>query len=102
VIRAGDPGTEMFFISSGAVEVSVGDKKIHLGPGDFFGEMALLTGAPRTADVTAIDYCLFLIVTKEEFDRFIANYPHLREKLDEVAAERAEMNRRQAAAAAAG
>jgi CPA2 family monovalent cation:H+ antiporter-2 len=92
----------MFFIPSGAVEVSVGDKKIHLGPGDFFGEMALLTGAPRTADVTAIDYCLFLIVTKEEFDRFIANYPHLREKLDEVAAERAEMNRRQAAAAAAG
>jgi CPA2 family monovalent cation:H+ antiporter-2 len=102
VIRAGDPGTEMFFISSGAVEVSVGDKKIHLGPGDFFGEMALLTGAPRTADVTAIDYCLFLVVTKDEFDRFIANYPHLREKLDEVAAERAEMNRRQAAAAAAG
>jgi CPA2 family monovalent cation:H+ antiporter-2 len=101
VIRAGDPGTEMFFISSGAVEVSVGDKKIHLGPGDFFGEMALLTGAPRTADVTAIDYCLFLVVTKEEFDRFIGHDPRLREKLDEVAAERAEMNRRQAAAAAA-
>jgi CPA2 family monovalent cation:H+ antiporter-2 len=98
VIRAGDIGTEMFFISSGAVEVSIGDKKIHLGAGDFFGEMALLTGGRRTADVTAIDYCLFLIVTKEEFDRFIARYPELRQRLDEVAAQRTEMNKRQAAA----
>ena len=99
VIRAGDVGTEMFFISSGAVEVSIGDKKIHLGAGDFFGEMALLTGGRRTADVTAIDYCLFLIVNKDEFDKFIARYPELREKLDEVAAQRAEMNKRQAQAA---
>ncbi|HEX5778425.1 MAG TPA: cation:proton antiporter [Xanthobacteraceae bacterium] len=98
VIRAGDIGTEMFFISSGAVEVSIGEKKIHLGAGDFFGEMALLTGGRRTADVTAIDYCLFLIVTKEEFDKFIARYPELRQRLDEVAAQRAEMNRRQTAA----
>jgi len=99
VIRAGDNGTEMFFISSGAVEVSIGDKKIHLGAGDFFGEMALLTGGRRTADVTAIDYCLFLVVNKDEFDKFIARYPELREKLDEVAAQRAEMNKRQALAA---
>jgi CPA2 family monovalent cation:H+ antiporter-2 len=99
VIRAGDVGTEMFFISSGAVEVSIGDKKIHLGPGDFFGEMALLTGERRTADVTAIDYCLFLVINKDEFDVFISRYPDLREKLDEVAAQRAEMNKRQAQAA---
>jgi CPA2 family monovalent cation:H+ antiporter-2 len=97
VIRAGDIGSEMFFISSGAVEVSIGDKKIHLGAGDFFGEMALLTGGRRTADVTAIDYCLFLIVTKEEFDKFIARHPELRQRLDEVAAQRAEMNKREAA-----
>ena len=99
VIRAGDVGTEMFFISSGAVEVSIADQKIHLGPGDFFGEMALLTGGRRTADVTAIDYCLFLVINKDEFDTFISRYPDLREKLDEVAAQRAEMNKRQAQAA---
>jgi CPA2 family monovalent cation:H+ antiporter-2 len=61
--------------------------------------MALLTGGRRTADVTAIDYCLFLVVNKDEFDKFIARYPELREKLDEVAAQRAEMNKRQAQAA---
>jgi CPA2 family monovalent cation:H+ antiporter-2 len=99
VIRAGDVGNEMFFISSGAVEVLIPGRKIHLGPGDFFGEMALLTGARRTADVTAIDYCLFLVITKEDFDRFIARHPELRQRLDEVAAERAEMNRLQAQAA---
>lgn len=96
VIRAGDVGNEMFFISSGAVEVSIGDKKIQLGPGDFFGEMALLTGGRRTADVTAIDYCLFLTLGKNDFDNFIGRHKELRQRLDEVAAERAEMNKREA------
>ena len=89
VIRAGDVGCEMFFISSGAVDVQVGNGKVTLGPGDFFGEMALLTGQPRTADVTAIDYCLFLVIAKEEFDLFISRHPELRQSLDRVAAERA-------------
>jgi CPA2 family monovalent cation:H+ antiporter-2 len=95
VIRAGDVGNEMFFISSGAVEVQIAGKKIHLGPGDFFGEMALLTGERRTADVTAIDYCLFLVVTKDDFDKFIARYPELRSRINEIAAQRAEMNKQQ-------
>jgi CPA2 family monovalent cation:H+ antiporter-2 len=95
VIRAGEIGNEMFFISSGAVEVHIGErKKIPLGPGDFFGEMALLTGERRTADVTAIDYCLFLILTKTDFDQFIARYPELRQRINEIADRRAEENRR--------
>jgi CPA2 family monovalent cation:H+ antiporter-2 len=95
VIRAGDVGCEMFFISSGAVDVQVGHHKVTLGPGDFFGEMALLTGQPRTADVTAIDYCLFLVIAKEEFDLFISRHPDLRESLDRVASERAARGRAQ-------
>lgn len=95
VIKAGDVGDEMFFISSGAVEVSIGGRKIPLGPGDFFGEMALLTGERRVADVTALDYCLFLTLEKSDFDQFIGRHPHLRAGLDRVAAERAAQNRRQ-------
>ncbi len=98
VIRAGDVANEMFFISSGAVEVTIGSHTIHLGPGDFFGEMALLSGGRRTADVTAIDYCLFLTLSVEDFRDFIARYPELRSKLDEVARQRAEMNKQRAAA----
>lgn len=95
VIRAGEPGREMFFISTGAVEVSVGRRKVHLGPGDFFGEMALLSGDPRTADVTAIDYCLFLTLEKDDFERFLGRHDGLRARFDRVAAQRAEMNRQE-------
>ena len=56
--------------------------------------MALLTGERRTADVTAIDYCLFLILTKTDFDQFIARYPELRQRINEIADRRAEENRR--------
>ena len=101
VIRAGDTGAEMFFISSGAVEVAIGRRRIQLGPGDVFGEMALLTGAPRSADVTAIDYCRFLILEKDDFERFVSRHPGLRQPLDEIAAERAAMNLREAGAPAA-
>jgi monovalent cation:H+ antiporter-2, CPA2 family len=94
VIRAGDVGMEMFFISSGAVEVSIGERRILLGPGDLFGEMALITGGLRTADVTAIDYCLFLTLEKSDFEAFVARHPELRPKFARIAAERAEMNRR--------
>jgi CPA2 family monovalent cation:H+ antiporter-2 len=95
VIRAGEAASEMFFISSGAVEVSIGSQRIHLGPGDFFGEMALLSGGRRTADVTAIDYCLFLTLGVEDFRDFMGRHPELKTKLDEVARERAAMNKQQ-------
>ena len=94
VIRAGDVGAEMFFISSGAVEVSIGDQRIPLGPGDLFGEMALIIGGVRSADVTAIDYCLFLTLEKDDFEAFVSRHPELRPKFARIAAERAEMNRR--------
>jgi CPA2 family monovalent cation:H+ antiporter-2 len=93
LIRVGDAASDVFFISSGAVEVSVGGRRITLGPGDFFGEMALLSGAPRSADVTAIDYCQLLTLGRLDFEGFVGRHPDLRARLDEVANERAEMNR---------
>ncbi len=55
LIRRGDRADAVYFIASGAVEVAVAGREIRLGPGDFFGEMALLSGERRSADVTAID-----------------------------------------------
>lgn len=43
LIRAGDLADQVYFISSGSVEVSVGDRQITLEPGDFFGEVALIS-----------------------------------------------------------
>jgi len=93
VIRAGDRADAVFFIAAGAVEVAVAGRKIRLGPGDFFGEMALLSGERRTADVTAIDYCQFLTLGIREFRQFIARHPTLRTQLDAMAAKRSAENR---------
>ncbi|MCC6982036.1 MAG: cation:proton antiporter [Bauldia sp.] len=95
LIRTGERADMAYFISSGAVEVAVGDRRIHLGPGDIIGEMALLSGGRRTADVTAIDYSQFLTLDQWDFRQFIAKYPEIGEKLNEVAAQRDEMNRRE-------
>ena len=94
IIRKGDRADGIYFISSGSVEVSVNEHKIKLGPGEFIGEMALLTGARRSADVTAIDYCQFLVMSARDFRTFVRRNPALLAEIDRLAAERAEMNRR--------
>jgi CPA2 family monovalent cation:H+ antiporter-2 len=93
LIRVGDRADAVYFISSGAVEVSVAGRKIPLGPGDFFGEMALLSGERRSADVTAVDYCDLLILDQRDFRNFIAKSPELKAHLDEMAAKRVAMNK---------
>ncbi len=93
VIRRGDRADGMYFIASGAVEVLVGDRTIKLGAGSFFGEMALLTGARRIADVTAVDYCQFLVLARRDFGQFMARHPGLRAAVAAMAEERREMNR---------
>jgi CPA2 family monovalent cation:H+ antiporter-2 len=88
LIRAGDEADRAFFISSGAVEVVVDGHRIPLGPGELFGEMALLTGGRRTADVTAIDYCELLVIEEREFRKFAERCPELGAEIDQVAARR--------------
>jgi CPA2 family monovalent cation:H+ antiporter-2 len=94
LIRKGDRPDGAYFISSGSVEVAVAGQKIRLGAGDFFGEMALLTGERRSADVTAIDYCQLLVMSARDFQLFIQRNPALHAELERFAMERSEMNRR--------
>ncbi|HAB16225.1 MAG TPA: cation transporter, partial [Verrucomicrobiales bacterium] len=93
VIRAGDPADAVYFIASGTVEVSVGGRKIKLGPGDFFGEMALLSSQVRSADVTALDYGKFLKLTTRDFRFFLRRHPSLRAQITAQAEQREKMNR---------
>jgi len=92
VVRKGDRGDGMYFISSGAVEVRVNGGPVRLEPGSFFGEMALLSGGRRTADVIAIDFCQFLVLERRDFNMFTARHPALRDAVSEMARERTEMN----------
>ena len=92
VVRKGDRGNAMFLISSGAVEVVLPNERVRLGSGDFFGEMALLSGRPRQADVVALGYCQVLALSAADFRRFLGNYPRARAEIDRVAKERARAN----------
>ncbi|GBD49876.1 cation:proton antiporter [Methylopila sp. Yamaguchi] len=96
LIRRGDRGDAAYFVSSGAVEVtSVSGSTYRLGRGEIFGEIALLTDSPRTADVDAIAYCSLLRLGRRAFLAFLDDHPSL---AAEVAAT-AERRRRENAAA---
>jgi putative ABC transport system ATP-binding protein len=77
IIRQGDAGDKFYLIRRGAVDVvaKLGDEstqKATLGEGDFFGETALLTGAPRNASVIARDEVLLYVLGKEDFQAVVA------------------------------
>lgn len=93
IIRVGDKADVVYFISEGEVEVLVNGHKIKMGPGDFFGEMALLSGQPRSADVTALDFCKFLTLGQRDFRELLRRYPGIRAPIAAVAKERGEANR---------
>ena len=92
VIRAGERGNAMFMISSGAVEVVLPNQRVRLGSGDFFGEMALLSGERRRADVVALGYCRVLVLNAVDFRRFLRAYPLAKAEIDRIAEERARTN----------
>ena len=89
VIRQGANGDSLFVIMRGSVEVTAreGDKPVVklavLGPGDYFGEMSLMTGASRVATVTALEETLLLEVGKESFRAILSAHPGLVEELGE-------------------
>jgi CPA2 family monovalent cation:H+ antiporter-2 len=90
IFRAGDIADTLYLISAGEVEVTIGGRRIDTrGPGEFFGEMALLSGERRSADITALDYCRFAMLSGRDFHRFLHRYPEIRAQVTALAAERA-------------
>lgn len=67
------------------MEVKVDPDPIRLGSGDFFGEIALALGRPRTADVVALDYCQFLELRRDNFHQLLETQPELVEQVRRVA-----------------
>lgn len=87
LVTKGAVGDAMYFIASGAVEVDV-PKPVRLGSGEFFGEMALITRAPRSADVVALGYCSLLVLQAQDFEALLAASPELRDHIHRTARER--------------
>ena len=93
IFRAGDQSDGVYFISKGEVEVSIAGRQIKLGAGDVFGEMALLSGEPRSADVTALDYSKFAMLSARDFRQLLRKYPEIRSQIVSLAAQRKEIDR---------
>jgi Cyclic nucleotide-binding domain len=96
IISEGDPGSSMYLIVSGEVKVftrAAGQSSTvylaKLGEGDFFGEVSVLTGKPRTATITAAQRTELLRLDKEKLDNALATYPGIRKVLDDIYKRRA-------------
>ena len=87
IIRQGEPGTSMFIITEGEVTVGVeASEKEHvqlrrLQVGEYFGEMSLMTGEPRSATVTATTETRVFEVTRTSFREILEQQPGLLEKI---------------------
>lgn len=76
--REGEPGREFMIIASGTATVSRDGRKVAtLGPGDFFGELAVLAGVPRTATVTADTDMVVEAMNRMEFSSLLDESPSL-------------------------
>ncbi len=95
IVREGDPGVSLFLIESGTVEVQTTDpagrlvRLAELGPGEFFGEVAVLTGRPRTATIVARDAVTLIEILAEDLERIVAAHPNVRAVLEEFYQRRA-------------
>jgi CRP-like cAMP-binding protein len=87
--REGDRGREFFVLVEGTAEVQRHGETINaLGHGDFFGEIALVSGRPRTATVTATSPVRALVVTEQAFGALLRKSPEIQSKVLLALAER--------------
>ena len=88
IMRRGAPGDCMYFVASGEVEVQLHPEPVVLGPGEFFGEVALVTGGPRNATIVAVRPCTLLILDIVDFRELLGRQPELARVIHEEAERR--------------
>ncbi|HFE64666.1 MAG TPA: cyclic nucleotide-binding domain-containing protein [Caldithrix sp.] len=95
ICKIGDPGDKMYIIISGKVNVVVKTDESKeetiiatLGSGDYFGEMALLTGEPRSATVVTTEPAEMFILNKADFDLIVERYPSITLSMGKIMSQR--------------
>jgi CRP-like cAMP-binding protein len=98
IFLQGDPGTSLYIIESGRVKIvltSPDGKEVILnilGPSDFFGDLALLDGEPRSADAVALEAGQLLLLQRDDFLGFVETNPGVATKLLAVLSRRLRRN----------
>jgi CRP/FNR family cyclic AMP-dependent transcriptional regulator len=94
ICKIGDPGDEMYIIISGKVKICIygdsGQEQVvaTLGSGDYFGEMALLTGETRSASVIAVEPSETFVLHKSDFDVILEKYPSISLSMGKIVSQR--------------
>jgi CRP/FNR family cyclic AMP-dependent transcriptional regulator len=89
LIREGTRGREFFVLVEGTVDVRRNGRRLGtMGSGDFFGEIALVSDAPRSATVTAASSVRLLLITARSFQRLLKDTPTIQAKILAALAER--------------
>ena len=88
IMRRGEPGDCMYFIVEGEVEIELRPHPLRLEAGAFFGELALLTGAPRNATIVAVRSCVLLTLDIVDFFELLGRQPELARVIHNEAAQR--------------
>jgi CRP-like cAMP-binding protein len=89
LMRKGEPGHEAFVVMSGKAKAAVpGRGSVVMGPGECFGELALLHRAPRSATVTTETDCRLLVLGSREFSSLMDDVPSMARKVLAAMAER--------------
>jgi len=94
VIREGDPGQSLYVVEDGHAEVEVlvngspHTLDVLMGPGDYFGEMSMLTGEPRSATIRAKGDLVLLCIDREDIAPVLEAWPRLMEEMSQVLARR--------------
>jgi len=94
ICREGDAGNSLYIVLAGSVEVVSlrTDQYIHtFNEGDFFGEIAVLTGTPRTATVRALQDTTLFVVDRDHLQKLLKNHPNLAEQIAQKLSERQQM-----------
>jgi CRP-like cAMP-binding protein len=87
--REGERGREFFVLIEGGAEVRKGERRVNtLGPGDFLGEISLITKVPRTATVTTSEPTRLLVITDRAFAQLLRDSPEISQGVLEAVGER--------------